>query len=105
MAGDDFDEVGGGGEVGDIEPGCAACVQEGLTEWGDDLDFFDWLSKVDQIEQGMTGEDVYWTTLLGIIEMLKSGTTCFVDMNIKSAKALTGPESGAAGAALESGME
>ena len=41
MAGDDFDEVGGGGEVGDVEPWGAMRMQEGLTEWGDDLDFFD----------------------------------------------------------------
>ena len=54
--------------------------------YADDLAFFDWLAKVDQVEQGMTEEDVYWTTLLAIIEMLRSGTTCFVDMAIKSAK-------------------
>ena len=70
----------------------------------DDLAFFDWLDKVDRVEQGMTEEDVYWTTLLAIIEMLRSGTTCFVDMAIKSAKEKTGPRSAAAGAVLESGF-
>ena len=53
--------------------------------YADDLAFFDWLDKVDRVEQGMTEEDVYWTTMLAIIEMLRSGTTCFVDMAIKSA--------------------
>lgn len=72
--------------------------------FADDLAFFDWLDKVDRVEQGMTEEDVYWTTLLAIIEMLRSGTTCFVDMAIKSAKAKTGPLSAAAGAVLESGF-
>ena len=72
--------------------------------YADDLAFFDWLDKVDLVEQGMTEEDVYWTTLLAIIEMLRSGTTCFVDMAIKSAKEKTGPRSAAAGAVLESGF-
>ena len=72
--------------------------------FADDLPFFDWLAKVDQVEQGMTEEDVYWTTLLAIIEMLRSGTTCFVDMAIKSAKEKTGPRSAVAGAVLESGF-
>ena len=72
--------------------------------YADDLAFFDWLEKVDQVEQGMTEEDVYWTTLLAIIEMLRSGTTCFVDMAIKSAKEKVGPKSAVAGAVLESGF-
>ena len=72
--------------------------------YADDLAFFDWLDKVDRVEQGMTEEDVYWTTLLGIIEMIKSGTTCFVDMAIKSAKEKSGPKGAAAGAVLDSGF-
>ena len=48
--------------------------------FADDLAFFEWLDKVDQVEQGMTEEDVYWTTMLAIIEMLRSGTTCFGDL-------------------------
>jgi len=72
--------------------------------FADDLAFFDWLDKVDQVEQEMTEEDVYWITMLAIIEMLRSGTTCFVDMSIKSAKEKTGPKSAAAGAVLESGF-
>ncbi len=72
--------------------------------YADDLAFFDWLDKVDQVEQGMTEEDVYWTTLLAIMEMLQSGTTCFVDMAIKSAKEKSGPKSAAAGAVLDSGF-
>ena len=72
--------------------------------FADDLAFFEWLDKVDQVEQGMTEEDAYWTTMLAIIEMLRSGTTCFVDMAIKSAKEKTGPNSAVAGAVLESGF-
>ena len=70
----------------------------------DDLAFFDWLDAVQRIEDHMTEEDVYWTTLLAIIEMLRSGTTCFVDMTIKSAKEKSGPLSAAAGAVFDSGF-
>ena len=70
----------------------------------DDLAFFDWLDAVQRIEDYMTEEDVYWTTLLAIIEMLRSGTTCFVDMTIKSAKEKSGPKSAAAGAVADSGF-
>ena len=70
----------------------------------DDLAFFDWLDAVQRIEDHMTEEDVYWTTLLAIIEMLRSGTTCFVDMTIKSAKEKSGPKSAAAGAVSDSGF-
>ncbi|MBR4122607.1 MAG: amidohydrolase family protein, partial [Erysipelotrichaceae bacterium] len=47
----------------------------------DDLAFMDWLfGTVDPIEQKMTDEDTYWGACLAIIEMMKSGTTCFNDM-------------------------
>ena len=49
----------------------------------DDLSFMDWLfGKIDPIEQKMTDEDTYWGANLAIIEMMKSGTTCFNDMQM-----------------------
>lgn len=49
----------------------------------DDLSFMDWLfGTVDPIEQQMTDEDTYWGACLAIIEMMKSGTTCFNDMQM-----------------------
>ncbi len=49
----------------------------------DDLSFMDWLfGTVDPIEQKMTDEDTYWGACLAIIEMMKSGTTCFNDMQM-----------------------
>ena len=72
--------------------------------YADDLAFFDWLDKVQAVEDFMTEEDVYWTTLLAACEMIRSGTTCFVDMTIKSAQEAKGPLSAAAGAARDSGM-
>lgn len=49
----------------------------------DDLSFMDWLFKtIDPIEQQMTDEDTYWGACLAILEMMKSGTTCFNDMQM-----------------------
>ncbi len=49
----------------------------------DDLSFMDWLFRtIDPIEQQMTDEDTYWGACLAIIEMVKSGTTCFNDMQM-----------------------
>ena len=42
---------------------------------------WDWLKKkIWPAEAKLTGEDVYWGSLLAIAEMLKSGTTAFADM-------------------------
>lgn len=49
----------------------------------DDLSFMDWLfGTIDPIEQKMTDEDTYWGACLAILEMMKSGTTCFNDMQM-----------------------
>ncbi len=50
---------------------------------GDDLAFDDWLFKrIYPIEDKMTDEDVKWGTRLGLLEMIESGTTSFIDMNL-----------------------
>lgn len=47
----------------------------------DGLDLMSWLfDKILPIEDKMTGEDMYYTTLLTCIEMIKTGTTCGTDM-------------------------
>lgn len=49
----------------------------------DDLSFMDWLfGRIDPIEQKMENEDAYWGANLAIMEMMKSGTTCFNDMQM-----------------------
>lgn len=49
----------------------------------DDMAFDDWLfGHILPMEDRLTGEDMYWGTLLGCMEMIRTGTTCFVDMNI-----------------------
>ncbi len=48
---------------------------------GDDLPLKEWLeTKVWPVEKRLTGEAAYYGSLLGAMEMVKSGTTCFVDM-------------------------
>ena len=49
----------------------------------DDLSFMDWLfGRVSPIEEKLTGEDAYWGSLLSQIEMIRSGTTTFNDMQM-----------------------
>jgi len=52
-----------------------------LRGYADDLPLDVWLKeKIWPKEAKLTKEDVYWGTKLAIIEMLKTGTTCFNDM-------------------------
>ncbi|MDP4094136.1 MAG: amidohydrolase [Bacillota bacterium] len=52
-----------------------------LRNFSDDVPLHKWLfEKVFPAEDRMSDEDVYWGTMLGIVEMLKSGTTTFADM-------------------------
>ena len=47
----------------------------------DDLPFMQWLfDRIMPMEDRLRPGDCYWTTLLGICEMLRSGTTAFLDM-------------------------
>ena len=52
-----------------------------LRNYADDLALEEWLfGKIIPTEALFTPEDVYWGSMLGILEMLKSGVTCFADM-------------------------
>ena len=63
----------------------------------DDLEFNDWLFKrILPLEDKLTGDDVYWGTLLGCLEMISTGTTSYIDMTINMNGSFRG--------ALESGM-
>ncbi len=47
----------------------------------DDLPFHQWLfDHILPLEDKLTPEDAYWGSMLGIMEMIKTGTTCFTDM-------------------------
>lgn len=52
-----------------------------LRSYADDMQLMDWLeNKIWPIEAKMKKEDIYWGAMLGIAEMIKSGTTTFADM-------------------------
>lgn len=52
-----------------------------LRSYADDMALMDWLeNKIWPIEAKMDAEDIYWGAMLGIVEMLKGGTTAFADM-------------------------
>lgn len=68
-----------------------------FRNYADDLPLWEWLSeKIWPIENKLTGEDVYWGTMLSLAESIKSGVTCFSDMYFFM--------DDTARAALESGM-
>ena len=47
----------------------------------DDLTLDSWLNdKIWPIEDKLTDDDLYYTTLLSMVEMIKTGSTCFNDM-------------------------
>lgn len=48
--------------------------------YADDLPLMEWLTrKIWPVENLLTGDDIYWGSLLAGLEMLKSGTTTFAD--------------------------
>jgi len=53
----------------------------GLRGVGGDRDLFAWLhEEIFPAEGRMTGDDVYWLSMLGIAEMIRNGVTVFADM-------------------------
>ena len=59
------------------------CYMTFMRNLADDVPFIEWLTGIiDPIEDAMTTEETTWGTKLGLIEMIKTGTTCFNDMNI-----------------------
>lgn len=52
-----------------------------MRGYADDLPLMEWLEgKIWPLEAKLTPDDIYWGSMLAIVEMLKSGTTCFADM-------------------------
>ncbi len=51
-----------------------------LRGYNDDAELHSWLQSVWKVEAKLTGKDVEIGTLLACLEMLKTGTCCFVDM-------------------------
>lgn len=66
-------------------PGLVNChTHAGMTllrGYADDLPLNKWLNdKIWPYEAGLNPDDIYWGTMLAIIEMIKTGTTLFADM-------------------------
>ena len=54
-----------------------------MRNYADDVPFTDWLfNRVMPVEDNLPVEAAYWTSLLGCLEMITTGTTCFVDMHM-----------------------
>lgn len=52
-----------------------------LRNYADDVPLHKWLTeKIWPVEDKLNGEDIYWGSLLSMIEMIESGTTAFCDM-------------------------
>ncbi len=55
----------------------------GMRNYADDVPFGEWLfNRVMPVEDTLTAEAAYWCNLLGMIEMIRTGTTTFVDMHM-----------------------
>ena len=54
-----------------------------MRNYADDVGFSEWLFKrVMPVEDSMPREMAYWASLLACMEMIRTGTTCFVDMHM-----------------------
>ncbi len=52
-----------------------------LRSYADDLPLMEWMEqKIWPVEAKLIAKDVYWGSMVAILEMIKSGTTCFADM-------------------------
>lgn len=76
-----------------------------LRGYADDLPLMPWLeTKIWPFEEHLTAEDVYWGTMLAIVEMIKSGTTTFIDMYFFMDKVAQAVEETGIRAVLSRGM-
>ena len=54
-----------------------------MRNYADDVPFQEWLfNRVMPVEDNLPVEAAYWTSMLGYLEMISTGTTCFVDMHM-----------------------
>lgn len=54
-----------------------------FRNWADDLEFDDWLfGHIMPMEDRLTENDAYYSSMLGAMEMIMSGTTSYLDMHM-----------------------
>lgn len=56
-----------------------------LRGYGEGLPLNEWLGQVQPAEKALTAEDLFWGALLGQMEMVKAGITCYADMYFDAA--------------------
>jgi 5-methylthioadenosine/S-adenosylhomocysteine deaminase len=76
-----------------------------LRGYADDMPLMAWLSeKIWPREAHLSEEDIYWGSLLSILEMVKSGTTTFADMYFYMDQTARAAEESGIRASLSRGM-
>ena len=76
-----------------------------LRGYADDLPLQQWLEeKIWPVEANLSGDDIYWGTLLAICEMLQGGTTTFTDMYFFMERAAEAAVEGKIRAVLSRGL-
>ena len=76
-----------------------------LRSYADDMKLMDWLQdKIWPIEAKMSSNDIYWGAMLAIAEMIKTGTTTFVDMYSEMHRVAEAVEESGMRAVLSRGM-
>ena len=76
-----------------------------LRGYADDLPLERWLKEeIWPLEAKLTSDDIYWGSLLGIAEMIRSGTTCFADMYFRMESVARAVEESGMRALLAYGM-
>ena len=54
-----------------------------MRNYADDVPFSAWLfERISPVEDSLSPQDAYWGTMLSIMEMIRTGTTTFVDMQM-----------------------
>lgn len=76
-----------------------------MRGYADDMPLQKWLeNKIWPFEAQLSSDDIYWGTALGILEMLKSGTTVFSDMYFSMTRAAEIVEKSGIRAVLAEGL-
>jgi len=76
-----------------------------LRGYADDMPLMEWLqNKIWPMEAKLTASDIYWGSMLAILEMIKSGTTTFNDMYFKMAETARAVEETGIRAVLSRGL-
>lgn len=76
-----------------------------LRSYADDMQLMDWLqNKIWPIEAKMSSNDIYWGAMLAVAEMIKTGTTTFVDMYSEMHRVAEAVEESGIRAVLSRGM-